>query len=56
LLKIAYAILKRGTAYTPHAPERLAAVRAVRDLRVAATRCVRGTALEPTAADSLLAH
>jgi transposase len=56
LLKIAFAVLKRGSPYSHDAPERPAAVRAVRDPRVAATRCVRGIALESPAANSLLAH
>jgi transposase len=57
LLKIIYAILKEKRAYQPHAPERPAAIQAVRDPpRVAAIQCVRGTALGSTAADRLLAH
>jgi transposase len=56
LLKIVYAVLKRGTPYTPHAPERPAAKSFLRDPRAAARQCVRGIALGPVAADRLLAH
>jgi transposase len=56
LLKICYAVLKRGTPYSLHAPERPAAMHLVRSPRTAAMQCVRGTALGSTAADRLLAH
>lgn len=56
LLKIIFAVLKRRTAYTPHAPERSAAKPTVRNPRVAAGECVRGLALGPVAANRLLAH
>lgn len=56
LLKILYGVLKRGTPYSLHAPERPAAGVRLRDPRVAASRCVRRFALGPSAADSLLAH
>ena len=56
LAKIAYAVLKRGTAYTPDAPERPAATRLAQNLRVAARVCGQGTALGPAAADRLLAQ
>ncbi len=56
LLKVIYGVLKRGTPYSLHAPERPAAVRAVGDLRVAASQCVRRIALGPPAANGLLAH
>jgi len=56
LLKIVYGVLKRGTPYSLHAPERPAAARAVRDPRVAASQCVRRIALGPPAANGLLAH
>jgi transposase len=56
LLKIIFAILKEKRAYRPHAPERPAAMQVVQDpSRVAAMQRVRRSALEPNAANSLLA-
>lgn len=56
LLKIIYGVLKRGTPYSLHAPERSAAGVRLRDPRVAAWQCVRGIALGSTAANGLRAH
>jgi transposase len=57
LLKIIFAILKERRPYRPHAPERPAAMQEVQNpRRVAATQCVRGTALGSVAANRLLAH
>lgn len=53
LLRIVYAVLKRRTPYTPQAPERPAALYSQQRHEAVASFRVRGTALEPTAANRL---